>query len=261
MVNCFVMIHNMEIRNNRTIRAMKTPSKCVFILVSLQILFICGHCSAFVQQPLSKKQQRVESLVIRRGLDSNFLAEATDMIPNVYDGVLSKIIGPNVGDNNSIVTIIGSYFLVTASDMIPFVPCQPLAIALGAKLGFSVAFPITTAGQTTAGILAFTTARRAASSDLVQNASNRLNPEAMAEFENFQKLTSREEQDDRTILLGLIGLRLAPFFPFSAGNYLLGGATAVPLSLYIIATLFGCVLSNFLSTSVGSGGAAIVFSR
>jgi len=90
-------------------------------------------------------------------------------------------------------------------------------------------------------------------------ASSKLDPDAMAKFEEFRKQTSREEQDDRTILLGLVGLRLAPFFPFSAGNYLLGGGTAVPLSLFAVATFFGCLLSNLLSTSVGAGGAAFIF--
>jgi uncharacterized membrane protein YdjX (TVP38/TMEM64 family) len=71
-------------------------------------------------------------------------------------------------------------------------------------------------------------------------------------------MTSSDEQDDRTILLTLAGLRLAPFFPFSAGNYLLGGTTAVPLSLFAIATFLGCLLSNFVSTTVGAGGTMIL---
>ena len=59
-------------------------------------------------------------------------------------------------------------------------------------------------------------------------------------------------------LLALIGLRLAPFFPFSAGNYLLGGTTSVPLRSFLAATLLGCLLSNFVSVSLGAaaGGAA-----
>lgn len=238
---------------------MKIPSIFKFVITTFLVPSFIKSCSAFVNKPMAQKQAFVESLVLRQGLDSNLLAEAADMLPNVYDGVLSKLISPDTGDNHSLVTIVGSYLLVTASDMVPFVPCQPLAIALGAKLGFSLAFPITTAGQTSAGVLAFLAARRAAGSDLVQTASNQLNPQAMAEFEKFQRLTSREEQDDQTILLGLIGLRLLPIFPFSAGNYLLGGTTAVPLSLFVIATLFGCVLSNLLSTGVGAGGAEVIF--
>lgn len=153
-------------------------------------------------------------------------------------------------------TLLSSYVLVTASDMIPFVPCQPLAIALGAKLGFSYAFPLCSAGQTTAGLFAFTAARRAADSSLVQQqVLNKLDPQAIQKFDEFKRQTSQDEQDAKTILLGLIGLRLAPFFPFSAGNYLLGGATAVPLSLFFLATLLGCLLSNFVSTSVGAAGA------
>ena len=154
-----------------------------------------------------------------------------------------------------VTTVLGSYALVTASDMIPFVPCQPLAVALGAKLGFGLAFPITCAGQTTAGILAFSAARRVADSDRVQAQLQQLDADTLEQFQALQRYTSEEEQDRKTIFLGLMGLRLAPFFPFSAGNYLLGAATAVPLSLFGIATVFGCVLSNFLSTSVGAGGA------
>jgi hypothetical protein len=74
-------------------------------------------------------------------------------------------------ESHPVATILGSYMLVTASDMVPFVPCQPLAVALGAKLGVLWAFPITAAGQTTAGLLAFSVARRAADSDLVREAN------------------------------------------------------------------------------------------
>ena len=70
-------------------------------------------------------------------------------------------------------------------------------------------------------------------------------------------MTATEEHGDAKILLALVGLRLAPFFPFSAGNYLLGGTTSVPLRLFVIAPLFGCLLSNFVSVSVGAGGAML----
>lgn len=153
-------------------------------------------------------------------------------------------------------TVLSSYFIVTASDMIPFVPCQPIAIALGAKLGFSLAFPVTLLGQTTAGILAFSGARKAADSDLAQNmASSKLSAEALEKLDELRSLTDAKEQGDGKILLALIGLRLAPFFPFSAGNYLLGSTTSVPLRLFIVATFLGCIASNILSVSIGAGGA------
>ena len=88
---------------------------------------------------------------------------------------------------------------------------------------------------------------------MISNA--KLSPEAIQKLQDFRILTSVEEQGDMKILLALIGLRLAPFFPFSAGNYLLGGTTSVPLRLFVLATLFGCVLSNFVSVSLGTGGA------
>ena len=82
--------------------------------------------------------------------------------------------------SHPVTTILASYCLVTAADMVPFVPCQPLAIALGAKLGFNLAFPITAIGQTTAGVLAFSAARRAADSDIAQQtAVTKLSPEAL----------------------------------------------------------------------------------
>lgn len=168
--------------------------------------------------------------------------------------------------------IVLAYLLVSISDCIPFLPCQPLAIALGAKLGFGAAFPVTVLGQTTAGIAAFAVARGAADSDLVRTAAEGLSPEAAEKFEEFRRIggvappgeadvASEEGSDPRSrdrelkVLLALIGLRLAPFFPFSAGNYLLGGATSVPLSLFVVATLLGSTLSNFISTSIGAGGA------
>lgn len=163
--------------------------------------------------------------------------------------------------------VLFSYLLVSFSDCIPFLPCQPLAVALGAKLGFAAAFPITVLGQTTAGVLAFTAARRAADSELVREAAEGLSPEATEKFEEFRRIggvesavdegdgeESRGDQE-RKVLLALIGLRLAPFFPFSAGNYLLGGATSVPFRLFVLATLLGSTLSNFVSTSIGAGGA------
>uniref|UniRef100_A0A7S4NFE9 VTT domain-containing protein n=1 Tax=Odontella aurita TaxID=265563 RepID=A0A7S4NFE9_9STRA len=164
--------------------------------------------------------------------------------------------------------IIFSYLLVSFSDCIPFLPCQPLAIALGAKLGFGAAFPVTVFGQTTAGIIAFTAARRAADNDLVRKAAEGLSPEATEKFEEFRKIGGMGPEDsfveegkysrgerELKILLALIALRLAPFFPFSAGNYLLGGATSVPFRLFLFATLLGSTFSNLISTSIGAGGA------
>ena len=171
--------------------------------------------------------------------------------------LLSNLLKNLEFSQHPITTILASYFLVTATDMIPFVPCQPLAIALGAKLGFMLAFPITAIGQTTAGILAFTAARKAADTNFAKDAMEELNPQALTKLEEFRQLTTVEEQGDGKILLALIGLRLAPFFPFSAGNYLLGGTTAVPLRLFVVATLMGCIASNLLSVTIGAGGAML----
>lgn len=195
-------------------------------------------------------------LRLQQGLSEVDVLQQTANTAQMFDGVLSAI-SPS---EHPVASILGSYALVTAADMVPFLPCQPLAVALGAKLGFSLAFPITAAGQTTAGILAFTFARRAADTDMIRDAAAaRLEPEALEEFEEFRIMTAGgTKEDDRNVLLTLIGLRLAPFFPFSAGNYLLGSATAVPLSLFTGATLFGCLLSNFVSTSIGAGGAIIL---
>mmetsp|Transcript_6660 Transcript_6660/g.11630 ORF Transcript_6660/g.11630 Transcript_6660/m.11630 type:complete len:229 (+) Transcript_6660:85-771(+) len=174
--------------------------------------------------------------------------------PSIFDNLLSTL---DASDHPT-TTILASYCLVTASDMIPFLPCQPLAVALGAKLGFELAFPITAVGQATAGVLAFSAARRLSNSQITKQAvSTKLSPEAVQRLQEFRHMTDTEEQGDAKILLALVGLRLAPFFPFSAGNYLLGGTTSVPLRLFVIATLFGCLLSNFVSVSVGAGGAML----
>jgi len=209
--------------------------------------------------------------------NSIFIATTNDAIEQLqltttYDTppLLNNILSNFDINQHPITTILTSYFLVTACDMIPFVPCQPLAIALGAKFGFSIAFPITALGQCTAGILAFTSARQL-SNNMMNNVSDidseeatmytdKLSPEALQKLQEFRSLTSTEEQGNIKILLALIGLRLAPFFPFSAGNYLLGGTTSVPLTLFGLATLFGCLLSNFLSVSLGSAGGALLLS-
>jgi len=200
----------------------------------------------------------------------------TDQLTTTYDTppLLNNLLSNFDIKQHPITTILTSYFLVTACDMIPFVPCQPLAIALGAKFGFSIAFPITSLGQCTAGILAFTYARQLSNNVINDNTSDKdseeeedttiytkkLSPEALQKLQEFRTLTSTEEQGNIKILVALIGLRLAPFFPFSAGNYLLGGTTSVPLTLFGLATLFGCLLSNFLSVSLGSAGGALLLS-
>ena len=150
-----------------------------------------------------------------------------------------------------LLTIASTFVLVTASDMIPFVPCQPLAITLGATLGLW-AFPICVLGQSLAGVLAFQSARAIADAEGVQKVLDGLGEEAREKFDQFKKMGTKEKEE--TVFLALIGLRLAPFFPFSAGNYLLGGATGVGLRPFFLATLLGCLLSNFLSVSIGVGG-------
>ena len=59
--------------------------------------------------------------------------------------------------------------------------------------------------------------------------------------------------DEWTVFLALVGLRFAPFFPFSAGNYLLGGATTVTIRSFIVATILGCLASNAISVLIGMG--------
>ena len=191
--------------------------------------------------------------------DLHSLLIVADPPTSIFDNLLSTF----DASEHPLSTILASYLLVTTADMIPFVPCQPLAIALGAKLGFGLAFPITALGQTTAGVLAFTAARKASDTMLTEEVmvSAKLSPDAIQRLQDLRLMTATEEQGDAKILLVMIGLRLAPFFPFSAGNYLLGGTTSVPLRLFVIATLFGCLLSNFVSVSVGAAGGAILFSE
>mmetsp|Transcript_9037 Transcript_9037/g.13685 ORF Transcript_9037/g.13685 Transcript_9037/m.13685 type:complete len:218 (+) Transcript_9037:72-725(+) len=151
--------------------------------------------------------------------------------------------------------IISTIALVTASDMVPFVPCQPLAIALGAKMGVW-AYPLCVVGQSLAGVIAFTASRKAANSDEMDKILESLNDDARVKFEEFRRIGI--DSGEGAVLLSLIGLRLAPFFPFSAGNYLLGSATSVGLRPFVSATLFGCLLSNLLSVSVGIGGSELL---
>jgi uncharacterized membrane protein YdjX (TVP38/TMEM64 family) len=116
--------------------------------------------------------------------------------------------------------LVSSVLVVTASDMIPFVPCQPLAISMGSVLGVW-AFPVCVLGQTCAGTLAFWASRQAADSQRVQSTLENLNPAAKKQFDDSIRQFGTTESESK-VLLALIGLRLAPFFPFSAGNYLLG---------------------------------------
>lgn len=180
----------------------------------------------------------------------------TTMIPQL-PSFLNDALSALEFSDHPLTTVLVSYCLVTVADMVPFLPCQPLAIALGAKFGFSVAFPITALGQTTAGFLAFSAARQASNSDFAKQQTMQLSEEAQLQLQEFRKMTNAKQQGDAKILMALVGLRLAPFFPFSAGNYLLGGTTSVPLGLFLLATVFGCLASNFLSVSIGAGGAML----
>jgi len=168
---------------------------------------------------------------------------------------LSTILTTTIPDP---ITFISTVVFVTASDMVPFVPCQPLAVTLGATLG-PWAFPICVIGQTLAGILAFRSARALADTDNIQTVLDNLGDETRQKFQEFRQLgASDNDTDEGTVFLALVGLRLAPFFPFSVGNYLLGGATGVSLRSFIFATVLGCVLSNFVSVSVGMGGSELL---
>lgn len=206
----------------------------------------------------------LESLPSQMAQLSTSTAEASSML----DHLLSSQVTPDL------LTFASTILAVTASDMVPFVPCQPLAIALGSTMGLW-AFPICVAGQSLAGVLAFQSARFAADKNVesVNKVLASLTPQASQKFEEFRQLGSYSDKtnsgnggdddedgakNERTVMLALIGLRLAPFFPFSAGNYLLGGATGVGLRPFIIVTVLGCLLSNFVSISVGMGGAAVL---
>lgn len=217
--------------------------------------YSCVSVSYFLQP-----EQLTENL--ESGFFSSSSSSALLLSQQDDSNLLNDVISTLDISQHPILTVLVSYILVTASDMIPFVPCQPLAIALGAKFGFMTAFPITTLGQTTAGILAFVIARKASNTDLTkQITTEQLSQEAQEKFIEFRQMTTSEQiGDDNKILLALIGLRLAPFFPFSAGNYLLGATTAVPLYLFIIATIMGCIASNFISVSIGAGASTIIFS-
>jgi hypothetical protein len=172
--------------------------------------------------------------------------------------------------------VLSTMALVTASDMVPFVPCQPLAISLGAKYG-AYAFPVCVVGQTLAGVLAFQSSRKVSDAEQVQTVLESLGENGKLRFQKFRTESllggSKDNvdgdididsdidggaTDERTVFFAMVGLRLAPFFPFSAGNYLLGGATDVGLRPFVLATILGCMLSNAVSVLVGMGGAELL---
>ena len=161
--------------------------------------------------------------------------------------------------------VLSTVGLVTVSDMIPFVPCQPLAISLGARYG-AWAYPVCVVGQTLAGVLAFQSSRRVSDAEGVRRVIESLGEDGQLRFQKFRTEsllggdgdTTTDAANERTIFFGLVGLRLAPFFPFSAGNYLLGGATDVGLRPFVLATILGCMVSNLASILVGMGGAELL---
>ena len=227
-----------------------------------------------------------ESLAFAMG---NVAEKTSDMVVNFNRNNFDHNF--EIPDNTNPLIILSTIAFVTASDMIPFVPCQPLAISLGAKYGLW-AFPVCVTGQTLAGILAFQSSRRISDSERIQEAFEALGNDGNQRFREFREsvlggdkndsnnnnnndrddgdsttlllddndnINSKPgaDVDERTVFFALVGLRLAPFFPFSAGNYLLGGATSVGIRPFVLATVLGCMVSNAASVLVGMGGAEL----
>ena len=189
------------------------------------------------------------------------LSEIVSRVVEILASAKNSDFEPIFVDNP--LAILSTIALVTASDMVPFVPCQPLAISLGAKYG-AWAFPVCVVGQTLAGVLAFSSSRKVSDTKEVQKVLDNLGEEGQVRFQKFKTESllgkgngDSETSDERTVFLALVGLRLAPFFPFSAGNYLLGGATDVGLRPFVLATILGCTFSNSISILLGMGGAEL----
>jgi uncharacterized membrane protein YdjX (TVP38/TMEM64 family) len=202
----------------------------------------------------------------------NHLDEALTLLPETVSRVFEILASTKSSDFEPIFdnpfAVLSTISLVTASDMIPFVPCQPLAVSLGAKYG-AWAFPVCVVGQTLAGVLAFQSSRKVSDAKEVQKVLASLGETGKVSFQKFktESLLGDGESEsasgksisekERAVFFALVGLRLAPFFPFSAGNYLLGGATDVGLRPFVLATILGCTLSNAVSILVGMGGAEL----
>ena len=160
--------------------------------------------------------------------------------------------------------VLSTTALVTAFDtMVPFVPCQPLTISLGVRYGVW-AFLVCVVGQTLAGVLVFQLSRKVSDAKKVQRVLESLGDNGQLRFQKFKTKsllgggdTGGASEKERTVFFAL-GLRLAPFFPFSAGNYLLGGATDVGLRPFVLATILGCTFSNAVSVLLGMGGAELL---
>ena len=216
------------------------------------------------------------------GNNIHTLEDAWAVLSATFSRVSDILASAKASDFESIVdnplVFLSTIAFVTASDMVPFVPCQPLAISLGARYG-PWAFPVCVVGQTLAGILAFQSSRKVADTEQVQKVLESLGDEGKVRFQKFktenllgknrgdngnrdgtgseEPRETLDDDEERTVFLALVGLRLAPFFPFSAGNYLLGGATDVGLRPFVLATILGCLLSNAVSVLVGMGGAEL----
>lgn len=149
--------------------------------------------------------------------------------------------------------------LVTLSDMIPFVPCQPIAVALGSTIGW-IALPICAAGQLLAALFSFIIARKSTESTAAQNAFDTLPPNAkkiLERIKNTEPNDVGEPDNSLQTFATLIALRFSPF-PFSAGNYVIGSLTNVGLRSFGFATAIGCIMSNFASVGVGVQGMAFI---
>ena len=227
---------------------------------------IASPSSALSLLDVSSAQQQEITLGSIDNLDKIFLSLSATL-SRVFETISSAKTSDDfepIFDNP--LAFLSTIALVTASDMVPFVPCQPLAISLGAKYGLE-AFPICVMGQTLAGVLAFQSSRKVSDAEQVQKVFESLGESGQVSFQKFktesllggdkdgEKASASEKE--RTVFFALVGLRLAPFFPFSAGNYLLGGATDVGLRPFVLATILGCTYSNAVSVLLGMGGAEL----
>mmetsp|Transcript_35386 Transcript_35386/g.67691 ORF Transcript_35386/g.67691 Transcript_35386/m.67691 type:complete len:274 (-) Transcript_35386:128-949(-) len=166
----------------------------------------------------------------------------------------------------------GMYGLfICAMEMIPFVPCGPIAMTAGLLYGTTKGLLTHILGQEAAALGAFLVGRLLVRRALgwtkllkgepaprsVQRQRNynctsvwRLQAKLVLVLDGMDKSSFRRQ------FLTFLLLRQSPLVPFSICNYTVGALTRLPLLPYALGTLIGCIPGNLVWVSVGAAARA-----
>lgn len=152
------------------------------------------------------------------------------------------------------------FFVLVASEMVPLLPTQPMALTSGIVFGAAEGTAVVLAANVAAATLAFFAARgagRALAEKVVAEETGAGDDEAGAFRSQWRELQTRLDAAGPAEQTALIALfRITPH-PFSASNYLFG-LTQIRASPYVAGTAAGIAPWAALYACVGASGRALL---